>query len=105
MAKKSLKEHMAGAEVANYINDIMIDKSIDRLENAELTEKEKAEELSLLKRGLETRSKFAEAKANYRAIKAEKKGYIIGWASATVGAVIGVLAPRAIEHIKTLKKN
>lgn len=106
MAKKSVKEAMAGAQVANTINDIMIEKTFENLEKPELTEQEKANELALLKKGLDNRTSFQKAEMIYREIQAQKKGYIVGWASATVGAAIGILGPKAFVAIKEhLKKN
>ena len=100
MRKKSLKEHYAGAQVANMINDIMIEKSLDRLENYELDEKQRAEEVALLRRGLECRNNFHGGEVAYNVVQAKKKGYIVGWASASVGAIIGVVGPTAIVAIK-----
>lgn len=106
MAKKSVKEAMAGAQVANSINDIMIEKTFENLEKPELTEQEKANELALLRTGLDNRASFQKAETIYREIQAQKKGYIVGWASATVGAMIGILGPKAFVAIKEhLKKN
>ena len=104
---KALERARAKAEVANQINDILIKQSLDGIGNKELSDEEKAKHLNNLKESLELREGFNEAAASYRVIKAKKKGYIVGWTSATVGALIGVLGPRAYITIKEhlAKKN
>lgn len=106
MAKESLKEIMAAARVASDLNDTLIDVTLEHLEKPDLTEESRMKELDNLRKGLDNREGFHNAEMDYREIQAEKKGFIIGWASATVGAVVGVIGPKAFEAIKNhLKKN
>ena len=97
---KALEEARAKAEVANQINNILIKQSLDGIGNKELSDEEKAKHLNNLKAALDLHDEFNEAHASYREIKAKKKGYFVGWTSATVGALIGVLGPRAYIALK-----